>query len=185
MGSTTIGRQITTKSGPLDILGIDKNGNIVVVDLKRDRLPREALAQAIDYTSDISEWTLDKLSEVTSKNTDKSLEDFMAEAFEYISLENVTVNQTQRILFVGFAIDDALERMISWLSDNFEVNINAVILRYTKTDSGSELLTRTFIIPEEIDKERARTKKFTIPMSDENTPALYRLVSACCLLYII
>ena len=155
-----IGRQVATRSGPLDLLGIDKNGNTVVIELKRDRLPREALSQAIDYASDISQWSMDKLSEITSKNTDKSLEDFLSETFEDISLENVTINQAQRILLVGFSVDDSLERMISWLSDNFGVNINAVVLHYTKTESGSELLTRTFIIPEEVEKERVRTKKF-------------------------
>jgi RecB family endonuclease NucS len=47
-----IGEQVQTKSGPLDFLGIDVNGNIVIVELKRDSLPREALAQAMDYASD-------------------------------------------------------------------------------------------------------------------------------------
>ncbi len=162
-----IGRQIITKSGPLDILGIDNNGNVVIIELKRDRLPREVLAQAIDYASDVSQWSLDKLSEITSKNTEKSLDDFLSESFEDINIETVSINQVQRILLVGFAIDDSLERMISWLSDNFGVNINAVVLQYSKTSSGSDLLTRTFIIPEEVEKERVRTKKFTIPMSDE------------------
>jgi hypothetical protein len=35
------------KSGPIDLLGIDKTGNVVIIEIKRDKLPREALAQAI------------------------------------------------------------------------------------------------------------------------------------------
>ncbi|MBD0297182.1 MAG: DUF91 domain-containing protein [Flavisolibacter sp.] len=46
-----IGEQVLTKSGPLDFLGIDRSGNLVIVELKRDKLPREVLAQAIDYAS--------------------------------------------------------------------------------------------------------------------------------------
>jgi len=49
-----IGRQVMSKSGPVDLLGIDKSGNLIVVELKRGMLPREALAQAIDYASDAS-----------------------------------------------------------------------------------------------------------------------------------
>ena len=49
-----IGQQVYTKSGPLDFLAIDNNGNIVVVELKRDKLARVVLAQAIDYASDLS-----------------------------------------------------------------------------------------------------------------------------------
>jgi RecB family endonuclease NucS len=50
-----IGRQVPTRSGNIDLLGIDRSGDLIVVELKRDKLPRECLAQAIDYTADISE----------------------------------------------------------------------------------------------------------------------------------
>ncbi|MCB0605823.1 MAG: DUF91 domain-containing protein, partial [Saprospiraceae bacterium] len=40
-----IGEQVYTKSGPLDFLGIDNNGNLVIVELKRDKLARLVLAQ--------------------------------------------------------------------------------------------------------------------------------------------
>ena len=52
-GLIIIGRQVQTKSGPLDLLALDRAGNSVIIELKRDKLPREVLAQAIDYASDI------------------------------------------------------------------------------------------------------------------------------------
>jgi len=161
-----IGRQITTRSGPLDLLGLDRDGNMVIIELKRGKLPREALAQAVDYASDIARWDLEKISEISSKYTGKSLDDFISETFgDEIVVENININQLQRILLVGFSIEDSLERMIEWLSDNFKLNINAIILHYIKTKSDAEFLSRTFIIPEEVEKER--TRKFSIPMSDE------------------
>ena len=162
-----IGRQAQTKSGPLDLLGIDKNGNLIIIELKRDRLPREALAQAIDYASDISHWDLDKISEICVKYTGKNLEDVLNEQFPDISLENLSINETQRIIFVGFSIDSALERMINWLSDKYSVNINAILLNYIKTQSGDELINRTSIISEEVEQEKIKKRKFQIPMSDE------------------
>ncbi len=162
-----IGRQVMTRSGPLDLLGIDRNGNTVIVELKRDKLPREVLAQAIDYASDVAGWDVDKINEVALKYTEKSLEDFISERFDEKSVENISINQAQRILLVGFSIEESLTRMVEWLSNNFNVNVNAVILHYIKTESGVELLSRTTTIPEEIEKERVKTKKFTIPMSDE------------------
>jgi len=161
------GRQVYTKSGPLDIIGIDKNGYVVVIELKRDKLPREALAQAVDYASDIASWTIDKINEVCLKNIDKSIEDFITDKFEDVSIENLSINQAQRILLVGFRIEESLERMISWLSDTYSVNINAIVLNYIKTKNGAELLNKTSIIPEEVEQERAKKKKFTIPMSDK------------------
>ncbi len=82
-----IGRQTSTKSGPLHFLAIDKSGNLIVIELKRDKIPREALAQAIDYASDIATWSLDKISEECTKYTSKSLEDSISEAFPDIDIE--------------------------------------------------------------------------------------------------
>ena len=97
-GITIIGRQVVIKSGPLDLLGIDKHGNTVVVELKRDKLPREVLAQAIDYASDVAGWSFEKLSEVCAQYTGKSLEDHMMESFPDIGLENLNINEAQRIV---------------------------------------------------------------------------------------
>ncbi|MFC1737952.1 endonuclease NucS domain-containing protein [Planctomycetota bacterium] len=162
-----IGRQTMTKSGPMDFLAIDKSGNLVVIELKRDKLPREALAQAIDYSSDIASWSLDKISEECTKYTSKGLEDFITEDFPDVDIENLNINEDQRILLVGFSIESSLERMIEWLSDGFGVNINAILFNYIKTKNGDELLTKTSIISEEVEQERTKKRKFTIPKSDE------------------
>lgn len=163
-----IGRQVSSKSGPIDLLGIDKSGNLIIIELKRGKLPREALAQAIDYASDCSDWSIDKLSEISSEYCGKTLEDLFVDVFPDVDLENLSVNSTQRIILIGFAIESSLERMIEWLSNSFGVNINAIILNYIKTSSGDELIARTSIISEELEKERVKKKKkFQIPMSDE------------------
>src|SRR5947208_10392508 len=73
-GLKIIGRQVLTRSGPLDLLAIDRTGSVVVIELKRDRLPREALAQGIDYAADIATWSLDKLGEVCASYCGEALE---------------------------------------------------------------------------------------------------------------
>jgi hypothetical protein len=166
-GLRLIGRQVLTSSGPLDLLAIDRSGDLVIIELKRDRLPREALAQAIDYAADIATWPIEKVGEVCAKYTGESLEDVFSSSFPDADLESVTINEGQRIVLVGFAAETSLERMIEWLSDNYGVAINAVILKYVRTAAGSEILTRTAIISDEIEEQRSRGKKFTIPMSDE------------------
>ena len=163
-----IGRQVMTRSGPLDLLGIDKSGNTVIIEIKRAELPREALVQAIDYASNVAEWTAEKLSEICSAYTLKVFGDAFNEAFPDVDLESVSLNSTQRIVLVGFSIEASLERMVEWLSDSYEVNVNAIVLSYTKTKGGDELLMKTSIISEEMEQERSRKqKKFEIPMSDD------------------
>ena len=166
-GLKVIGRQVTTRSGPLDLLAIDRSGNLVVIELKRDQLPREALAQAIDYASDVASWGIDKIGEICVKHTGETLEDVLSEMFPDADLEQLVINETQRIILVGFAVEPRLERMIEWLSNGYGVNINAVSLKYLRTSAGSEVLTRTAVIAEQVEEARAKAKKFTIPMSDE------------------
>jgi hypothetical protein len=162
-----IGQQVYTKSGPLDFLGIDNNGNLVIVELKRDKLARLVLAQAIDYASDLANWDIDKISELCISYTGNTLEDHLTDNFDDLELDDLTINQSQRLLLVGFSIEESLSRMIEWLSSNFDMAINAVVLNYVKTSNGAELLSRTVTIPEEIAKEKSNKKKFKIAMSDE------------------
>lgn len=163
-----IGRQVRTKSGPIDLLGLDSSGNTVIIEIKREGLPRECLAQAIDYASDVAEWTVERLGEVCVEYTKKILEESFYDAFPDADLENLNLNSSQRIVLVGFSIEASLERMIEWLSGSYAVNINAIVLTYAKTSGGDEILMRTSIISEEMEQERSRKqKKFEIPMSDD------------------
>jgi hypothetical protein len=162
-----IGQQVMTKSGPLDFLGIDELGNIVIVELKRDKLPRESVAQAIDYASDLSTWSVERLSEICQSYKTMSLQDTMTSSFPNISIEDITINDNQRLLLVGFGMDEALTRMIDWMAEKTDVSINVVLLSYVKTSNGAELLSRIMVLPEETEKEKTKSKKFTIQMSDE------------------
>ena len=94
-----IGEQVPTSSGPLDFLGIDTSGNTVIVELKRDKLPREALAQAIDYASDVADWDVDRFREICKSYTNQSLEDFLQDRFQGVAIEDLDLsNQAQRLL---------------------------------------------------------------------------------------
>ena len=62
-GLTLVGRQTPTDGGPLDLLGVDGDGRLVVFELKRGRLSRDAIAQIIDYASDLDAMELDILAD--------------------------------------------------------------------------------------------------------------------------
>ena len=47
-----------------DLLGIDKDGNIVVVELKKGRAPREVVAQLLEYAAWVSELSEDAIIEM-------------------------------------------------------------------------------------------------------------------------
>jgi hypothetical protein len=56
---------------------------------------------------------------------------------------------------------------MTWLSSNYGISVNAIVLHYARTSSGDETLSRTAVISEEVVEKRIQAKKFQIPMSDE------------------
>ena len=47
-----IGRQVQTSFNKyIDLLALDSSGSIVIIELKKDKTPRETVAQTIDYAS--------------------------------------------------------------------------------------------------------------------------------------
>ena len=61
-----IGRQETTPfGGRIDLLAIAPDGSLVLIELKRNRTPREIVAQALDYAAWIEQLTADKIAHVS------------------------------------------------------------------------------------------------------------------------
>jgi RecB family endonuclease NucS len=51
------------EGGVFDLLGVDKCGNTVVVELKRARTPRKIVAQALEYASGIRNESYEQLEQ--------------------------------------------------------------------------------------------------------------------------
>lgn len=63
-----IGRQIVTDhKGQIDILAIDREGDLIIVELKRDRTPREVVAQVLDYASWIAGLNTKRIHEIVNR----------------------------------------------------------------------------------------------------------------------
>jgi hypothetical protein len=167
-----IGEQVATSGGrAIDFLGIDKEtGDLIIIELKRDRLARDALAQAIDYASEVASWTEEDINERINKKLELII-------YENLNLEDSTINlnQNQRILLVGFSMEDRLQRMIDWLSEKYGMSINAVLLKYIKTKNGEELIARTMVIPEEMEKERTEKQRRQIKIQLSDEPGNYNI----------
>jgi RecB family endonuclease NucS len=162
-----IGEQVSTNAGVIDFLGIDASGDLIIIELKRDRLGRDALAQAIDYASEVASWTKEDINERINQNLENLLND------KNFQLQDSSINENQKILLVGFSMEDRLQRMIEWLSENYGMSINAVLLKYIKTKNGEELIARAMVIPEEIEKERTEKQKMQKKIQKSDEPGNY------------
>jgi hypothetical protein len=67
--------------GYLDLLCLNENGTLVLVELKRDRAPREAVAQALDYASWLSKASAEEIRRNAEEFLKAPLEDKFSEVF--------------------------------------------------------------------------------------------------------
>lgn len=121
-GLTLIGRQLPTGGGPLDLLGVDEDGQVVVFELERGTLTREAIAQVIDYASDLAETDVDRLSELIEDHSGRDgiekIEDFQDWYNEnYPSRANL-FSEKPRMILVGLGADERAVRMVNYLADS-------------------------------------------------------------------
>src|ERR1019366_301999 len=85
-----IGRQVLTDfGGRIDILAIDREGNLTIVELKRDRSPREVVAQILDYASWVNTLSAKDVYNVASEYLGKGLDAIFSEAFGIEVPENL------------------------------------------------------------------------------------------------
>jgi hypothetical protein len=153
-----IGSQVESDGGPIDILCIDSAGDLVIVELKRDKTPRLITAQVLDYASHVASFSHDDVTETASAYLRANLEDAFRTRFG-IDLPEA-LNADHRMLVVGSEIDASSERIIRYLSDEHGVNINAATFQYFRQPDGRELLARVFLI-EPSDVERSVRAKGT------------------------
>ncbi len=119
-GLKLVGRQTPTANGYLDLLGVDSEGRLVVFELKREKLRREAVAQAVDYASWLDSLDDAELHGLIAENSGRRGIDAIANFEEWYdsndnwdSLESL---KPVRIFLVGLGADEPARRMADWLA---------------------------------------------------------------------
>lgn len=142
-----IGRQAQTPSGPLDLLALDGDARLVVIENKRNKTPREVLAQTIDYAAWVASLTFDEVEMIYAKHRASrgdEASDLAAAFEERFGEELESIRDVPRMVVVAAHLDDSTERMIAFLNDAFDVPVNAVL--FQPFEGG--LLGRTWLRPD-------------------------------------
>lgn len=152
-----IGQQVETAySGFIDLLAIDPVGNLVILELKRDKTPRDIVAQAMDYASWVQDLGHESITEIANGFLkDMTLEQAFREKFQ-TDLPDV-LNERHRMWIIASFLDSATERIVKYLSETHDVDINVVTFAYFKTEQG-ELLGRSLLLDETEVQTRAESK---------------------------
>jgi hypothetical protein len=160
-GLLLVGRQVLTAFGKfIDLLAIDAEGDLVVIELKREQTPRDVVAQVLDYASWVRSLGAESVAELyASRHQGASLATAFKGQFGQDLPERI--NTGHRLVVVAASLDPETERIIGYLADDYGVPINAVFFRYFQFGEA-EFLTRTWLIdPAEAEEQslKAPTSK--------------------------
>ena len=165
-----IGRQVQTDlGGYIDLLGVDHEGNTVVIELKRDRTPRETIAQALDYAAFVNRLDGDQVEVIyRSYLNDEplSLADDHRQHFDLDEAAAVAFNKDQRIVVVGQYVTPAIRQAASFLGSK-GIRVTCVEFTFFEADGGSRLLSHETVVGEERSKPRQAVSR-SLPVVSED-----------------
>ncbi len=149
-----IGRQVTANVGTVDkypdLIGIDSSGDLIIVELKKGRTPRDVVAQILEYAA----WgallnynDLDGLSRQyysnDTINSGKCLKEIFQEVLniEDEAIEEINFNRKQKLYIVAEEVSPIVKQVSEHLRDIYKMNINHLEYQVLRTNDGEYLLS--------------------------------------------
>jgi hypothetical protein len=124
LGAMTIGRQVESPhGGRLDILALDRTGDLIVIEIKRGRPPREAVAQALDYASWASKLAAADVIDLYRRHNARELPDDFHRQFGVTLPE--ALGSRHRVILLAVELGEPVRRMVSYLANDMGLPINA------------------------------------------------------------
>ncbi len=121
-----LGYKIPCGNLEIDLLGINNNGNLVIVEAKGYGTPREVVAQILEYASCVESWGMRELKDKLvnkkqlSPNEDliswirKQFKEHYGEEVE-VDIKEDNINVNQRLILFLPSRDPHIERMVEYL----------------------------------------------------------------------
>lgn len=150
-----IGRQESTgQGGRIDLLALAPDASLVLIEIKRDRTPREVVAQALDYASWVEQLEASDVEAIYQRfrpGADLAA-DFRARFGA--PLEADALNQSHQIVIVAAELDASSERIVAYLSER-DIAINVLCFQVFELD-GQQLISRAWLL-DPVDAPQATT----------------------------
>lgn len=140
-----IGRQVrTTHGGYIDLLALNQDGQLIVIELKRDLTPREVVAQALDYASWVQDLKADDIASIYNRfSGGGSLGNAFRQKFS-LPLDDEQLNGSHQIVIVASALDLSTERIVNYLN-KMDIAINVIFFQVFQ-DGNNQYLSRAWLI---------------------------------------
>lgn len=161
-----IGRQVPIDDGKdqVDLLGVDKQGSVCVIELKRDLIGGDADLQSLRYAAAVSRWSFEQFKKQAEDywKTVKNDKGTLGQALDEFCDEGYELNGIQRVILVGRDVKPRLGSMALWLRDQ-GIDIRVVSVQLFE-DGGRQYLQPQVLIPPP--SEETFVRSVTVGSSD-------------------
>lgn len=153
-----IGRQVQVAGidNRIDLLALDREGRLVVIEVKRDTADVPVDFQALRYVAAIAAWPYDAIkhqAESYYRDKDPDSDQQFQEIADSFFEEEPDLNEDQRIIIVGRKVHDRLVAVANWLINH---SISVKIVEVTLFADGSDtMIVPSIVLP----KDSARIGK--------------------------
>lgn len=139
-----IGRQEDTgHGGRIDLLALAPDGAVILIELKRDKTPRDVVAQALDYANWAESLEAEDIGHIYARfSGGGNLAQKFQERFGQV-LDEDTLNQNHQIVIVASSLDASSERIVGYLNRR-DIAINVLGFQVFETEDGP-LLSRAWL----------------------------------------
>jgi hypothetical protein len=163
-----IAKELILPSGRrLDLLAVDKNGSLVIIELKRDDSGSDIEWQAIKYASYCSNFSQDEIYKCFADYLGSDIDDAQAKIEGFVDCEPEDLNEKQRIILVSKEFNSEVISAVLWLRDAL---IDIECIRVTPHDDlhGNIFVNANIIIPlpeakDYIQKKEVKVKEQKLP----------------------
>ena len=166
-----IGRQVhTAYNKNIDLLALDSSGSLIVIELKKNKTPREVVTQTIDYATWVKNLDASTIAEIFEQFNEKyrsnpvSLDQYFNDQFN-LRLEEDDLNSSHQMVIVAAELDSSTERIVNYLND-FNIPLNILFFRVFR-DGEDRYLSRTWLIDPAETRKHATTPVSTEPWNGE------------------
>lgn len=154
-----IGRQVTALVGDSDkypdLIGIDSDGDLVIVELKKGKTPREVIAQILEYSAWGEGLTYEELDNMTrsyysqkDESFDKSLLQLYREVFYPDSESEIKIdfNRNQKLYIAAEEISPIVKQVATHLRSKYKINIHCMEYEVLKTGEQDYFISTEKIV---------------------------------------
>ncbi len=147
-----IGRQVSTNLyTSIDLLGVDNYGSTIVIELKRNKTPRETLAQLLEYSSYIENLDYEQLNEIFQQYSgdEANLGDYHSEYFNNgENIQNISWNKSMKLIIVAQEITPDIKQTSLFLRRK-GVDVYCAEFKYFTDKLENKIISSDFIVGEE------------------------------------